>query len=85
MEKVLASFHLTSEQRAKYDAARVATSREMREVHEGKVSGAMKQKEVFKKALASHKAFDAASSPALADGAIFMRTVAHLLRIDSPR
>ena len=60
MQKLLASFDLTTEQRAKYDAARAATSKEMRDIHEGKVSGTMKQDDVLKKALASPKTFNAA-------------------------
>lgn len=60
MQKLLASFNLTEEQRAKYAAARAATAKAMRDVHEGKVSGSMKQDEVLRKALASHKAFNAA-------------------------
>ena len=57
---LLKSFNLTVEQQAKYDAAKKATGEQMREIHEGKVSGTMPQAEVLKQALASHKAFNAA-------------------------
>jgi hypothetical protein len=60
MKALLESFHLTPEQRAKYDAAKAETGKQMREIHEGKISGTMPQDEVLKKALASHKAFNAA-------------------------
>ena len=60
MQALLASFNLTVDQRAKYEAARAETSRQMREIHEGKVQGTLSQDEVLKKALASHKAFNAA-------------------------
>lgn len=60
MQELLKSFNLTPEQRAKYDAAKAETGKQMRAVHEGKVSGAMPQEEVLKKALVSHKAFNAA-------------------------
>ena len=60
MQKLLASFNLTTEQRTKYDAARASKSKEMRDIHEGKVSGTMKQNDVLKKALASPKTFNAA-------------------------
>jgi hypothetical protein len=59
MQKLLTSFNLTTAQRARYDAARVATSKKMREIHEGKVSGALAQNQVLKQALESHKAFNA--------------------------
>lgn len=60
MQALLTSFNLTPEQRAKYDAAKAETGRQMREIHEGKTSGTMPQDEVLKKALAAHKAFNAA-------------------------
>jgi hypothetical protein len=60
MQALLESFHLTPEQRAKYDAAKAETSKRMREIHEGKVSGALPQDEVLKQALAAHKSFNAA-------------------------
>jgi len=60
MQALLESFHLTPEQRAKYDAAKAATSKQMRDIHEGKVNGTLAQDEVLKQALASHKAFNAA-------------------------
>jgi Spy/CpxP family protein refolding chaperone len=60
MKALLESFHLTPEQRAKYDAAKAETGKKMREIHEGKVNGTLPQDEVLKQALASHKAFNAA-------------------------
>ena len=60
MQALLESFHLTPEQRAKYDAAKAATGKQMRDIHEGNVNGTLPQDEVLKQALASHKAFNAA-------------------------
>jgi Spy/CpxP family protein refolding chaperone len=60
MKALLESFHLTPEQRAKYDAAKAETGKQMRAIHEGKVSGSLTKDEVLKQALASHKAFNAA-------------------------
>ena len=59
MQALLASFNLTNEQRSKYDAAKAETSKQMRDIHQGKVSGALTQDEVLKQALAAHKAFNA--------------------------
>ena len=60
MKALLKSFNLTSDQQAKYDAAKKKTSDDMRKIHEGKVSGSLTMDEVLKQALASHKAFNAA-------------------------
>jgi Spy/CpxP family protein refolding chaperone len=60
MKALLKSFNLTSDQQAKYDAAKKKTSEDMRKIHEGKVSGSLTMDEVLKQALASHKAFNAA-------------------------
>jgi hypothetical protein len=60
MQALLKSFNLTTEQQAKYAAARVETSTKMREITKGKADGSLTQQEVLKQALASHKAFNAA-------------------------
>jgi hypothetical protein len=60
MQALLESFHLTPDQLTKYSAAKAETGKRMREIHEGKVSGALPQEEVLKQALAAHKAFNAA-------------------------
>ena len=60
MQALLKSFNLTAEQQAKYAAARVETSKKMREISQGKNDGTMPMNEVLKQALASHKAFNAA-------------------------
>ena len=60
MAKLLASFNLTADQRARYDAAGAETGKKMREIHEGKVSGKLTQDEVLKQALAAHQAVNAA-------------------------
>lgn len=60
MKALLKSFNLTKEQQDKYAAAKQKTSEEMRQIHEGKTNGSMSMDEVLKKALASHKAFNAA-------------------------
>jgi len=59
MQALLASFNLTKEQRSKYDAAKAEVSKQMRDIHQGKVSGTLTQDEVLKQALAAHKAFNA--------------------------
>jgi hypothetical protein len=60
MQALLKSFNLTAEQQAKYDAARKATGEQMRAISVGKRDGTMPMDEVLKKALASHKALNAA-------------------------
>ena len=60
MKALLKSFNLTSEQQAKYDAAKKKTSADMRKMDEGKINATLSMDEVLKQALASHKAFDAA-------------------------
>lgn len=60
MQALLKSFNLTSEQQAKYDAAKKQTGEDMRKIHEGKLNATLSMDEVLKQALASHKAFNAA-------------------------
>ena len=60
MQAMLKSFNLTSEQQAKYDAAKAKTGEEMRKIHTGKEDGTLTMDDVLKQALASHKAFNAA-------------------------
>lgn len=59
MQTLLKSFNLTADQQAKYDAAKKKTSEEMRAISVGKRDGTLTMPEVLKKALASHKAFNA--------------------------
>lgn len=59
MKALLESFKLTDEQKAKYDAAKKKTGEEMRAISVGKKDGSMPMDEVLKRALASHKAFNA--------------------------
>jgi hypothetical protein len=59
MKALLESFHLTDEQKTKYDAARKKTGEEMRAISVGKRDGTMPMEAVLKNALASHKAFNA--------------------------
>jgi Spy/CpxP family protein refolding chaperone len=60
MQALLKSFNLTSEQQAKYDAAKKQTGEDMRKIHEGKLNATLSMDEVLKQALASHKAFNTA-------------------------
>ncbi|MCB1209587.1 MAG: hypothetical protein KDK97_09685 [Verrucomicrobiales bacterium] len=59
MKALLDSFKLTDEQKAKYAASREKTGQEMRAISAGKRDGTMPMDEVLKRALASHKAFNA--------------------------
>lgn len=60
MKALLASFQLTAEQQAKYDAARAEVGKRMRDIHDAKVNGTLAQDEILRQALAAHKAFNAA-------------------------
>ena len=68
MQALLKSFNLTSEQQAKYDAAKKQTGEDMRKIHEGKLNATLSMDEVLKQALASHKAFNVAVKEILTPG-----------------
>lgn len=60
MKALLKSFNLTTDQQAKYAAAKQKTGVEMRAISVGKKDGTLTMDQVLKQALASHRAFNAA-------------------------